>query len=146
MAALTDEEGPLLALVVAAEAAAARGRPTEARRLAGKAMAEAAGSIDAIFAGMPRGSAWPPDAAAPPPAPTTMFDSPRGGTVVAPHGGRRGRVAPAVAPPPPTLPADAVPTPSDAADAGTDGLWADHGPSLDRPGAPLGRPRRRGRG
>ena len=31
---LTDEEGPLLALVVAAEAAAARGRPTEARRLA----------------------------------------------------------------------------------------------------------------
>ena len=43
VAALADEEGPLLALVVAAEAAAARGRPTEARRLAEKAMADADG-------------------------------------------------------------------------------------------------------
>jgi hypothetical protein len=76
-AALHDEEGPLLALVVAAEAAAARGRPTEARRLADKAMEAAAGSIDDLFAGMPRAGVWPPDAAAPPPSPTTMFDSPR---------------------------------------------------------------------
>ncbi len=74
---LDDEEGPLLALIVAAEAAAARGRPTEARRLAAKAMAVADGSIDAIFAGMPRSPAWPPDPAAPPPAPTTMFDAPQ---------------------------------------------------------------------
>ena len=29
-----------------------------------------------IFAGMPRGSAWPADPSAPPPAPTTMFDAP----------------------------------------------------------------------
>ncbi len=128
VAALTDEEGPLLALVVAAEAAAARGRPTEARRLAGRAMAEAAGSIDEIFAGMPRGSAWPPDASAPPPAPTTMFDAPRRGTVVAPHGGRRGRVAPVVAPVvAPPVRAEAGPSPSDAADAGTDGLWGEDG-------------------
>jgi hypothetical protein len=77
VAALDEEEGPLLALVVAAEAAAARGRPTEARRLADKAMAGAAGTIDAIFAGMPRAGVWPPDAAAPPPSPTTMFDPPR---------------------------------------------------------------------
>ena len=77
VAALNEEEGPLLALVVAAEAAAARGRPTEARRLADKAMEAAAGTIDAIFAGMPRAGVWPPDAAAPPPSPTTMFDPPR---------------------------------------------------------------------
>ena len=77
VAALDEEEGPLLALVVAAEAAAARGRPTEARRLADKAMEAAAGSIDALFAGMPRAAVWPPDAAAPPPSPTTMFDPPR---------------------------------------------------------------------
>lgn len=76
-AALTDEDGPLLALVVAAEAAAARGRPTESRRLADKAMERAAGSIDAVFAGMPRAVVWPPDAAAPPPSPTTMFETPR---------------------------------------------------------------------
>ncbi len=72
---IDDDEGPVLALIVAAEAAAARGRPTEARRLAAKALAAANGSIDAIFAGMPRSPAWPPDPAAPPPAPTTMFDS-----------------------------------------------------------------------
>jgi tetratricopeptide (TPR) repeat protein len=77
IAALNEDKGPLLALVVAAEAAAARGRPTEARRLADQAMEAAAGTIDAIFAGMPRASVWPPDAAAPPPSPTTMFDPPR---------------------------------------------------------------------
>ncbi len=76
VAALDDEDGPLLALVVAAEAAAARGRPTEARRLADRVLAVADGSIDDVFAGMPRGGVWPPDAAAPPPAPTTMFDPP----------------------------------------------------------------------
>ncbi|MBA2299459.1 MAG: hypothetical protein H0W22_01665, partial [Chloroflexi bacterium] len=68
-AALHEEDGPLLALVVAAEAAAARGRPTESRRLADKAMAMAGGSIDALFAGMPRAAVWPPDVAAPPPSP-----------------------------------------------------------------------------
>jgi tetratricopeptide (TPR) repeat protein len=77
--ALDDEEGPVVALVVASEAAAARGRPTEARRLATRAMAAADGSIDAIFAGMPRSSAFPPDPAAPPPSATTMFDEPRAG-------------------------------------------------------------------
>ena len=76
---IDDDEGPVLALVVAAEAAAARGRPSEARRLAAKALAGADGTIDAIFAGMPRSPAWPPDPAAPPPSPTTMFDSPHPG-------------------------------------------------------------------
>lgn len=76
---IDDDDGPVLALIVAAEAAAARGRPTEARRLAAKALAMADGSIDALFAGMPRSPAWPPDPAAPPPSPTTMFDQPHPG-------------------------------------------------------------------
>ena len=87
---IDDDEGPVLALVVAAEAAAARGRPSEARRLAAKALAASDGSIDTIFAGMPRSPAWPPDPAAPPPSPTTMFDSPHPGRG---SGGRPSRSA-----------------------------------------------------
>jgi hypothetical protein len=68
-----DEEDPV-ALVIAAEAAAALGRPNEARRLASRAMAAATGSIDVIFAGMPRSAAWPPDADEPPPTAPTLFD------------------------------------------------------------------------
>jgi hypothetical protein len=124
VAALTDEEGPLLALVVAAEAAIARGRPTEARRLAAKAMTAASGSIDAIFAGMPRGPSWPPDAAAPPPAPTTMFDAPKRGALVTPHAMRRVRTALADDPDAPVS-AGTETDPSDAADAGTVGLWGE---------------------
>jgi hypothetical protein len=45
--------------VIAAEAQAELGRPGEARRLAGKAMERAAGSLDPVFAGMRRSSAWP---------------------------------------------------------------------------------------
>ena len=37
-------------------------------------MANATGSIDAIFAGMPRSAAWPPDADEPPPTAPTLFD------------------------------------------------------------------------
>ena len=86
-AALHDEDGPLLALIVAAEAAAARGRPSEARRLAERALAATGGAIDPIFAGMPRAPVWPPDAAAPAPAPTTLFGPPHGPAVDA---GERG--------------------------------------------------------
>lgn len=109
---LDDDDGPVLALVVAAEAAAARGRPTEARRLAAKALAATNGSIDAIFAGMPRSPAWPPDPAAPPPAPTTMFDSPRTESGRATQSSRR-RIAREPAAPSPQDPED---------DAGI-GLW-----------------------
>ncbi len=73
-AALRDDEGPVVVLVIAAEAAAALGRPTEARRLATLAMAKAPGSIDLIFAGMPRSGVWPGDAAEPPPTAPTLFD------------------------------------------------------------------------
>jgi hypothetical protein len=115
---IDDDEGPVLALIVAAEAAAARGRPTEARRLAAKALAAADGSIDAIFAGMPRSPAWPPDPAAPPPAPTTMFDSaPAKAGRGAPSGRRRPRREPAVATPAST-------ESEDASDGGVGaGLW-----------------------
>ena len=49
----------ILGLVIAAEAQAALGRPGEARRLAGRAIERADGSLDPIFAGMPRSPIWP---------------------------------------------------------------------------------------
>ena len=49
----------ILGLVIAAEAQAALGRPGEARRLAGRAIERADGSLDPVFAGMQRSSIWP---------------------------------------------------------------------------------------
>jgi hypothetical protein len=70
------DDGPLIVLVVAAEAALARGRPTEARGYSTRAMDQAAGRIDELFAGMPRGPIWPADATTLRlPAPT-LFDVP----------------------------------------------------------------------
>lgn len=118
MAALDDDDGPLLALVVAAEAAAARGRPTEARRYVDRAMLAADGSIDRLFAGMPRGSAWPPDPAAPPPAPTTMFDPPHGpARSTSPPPRRPPDIAPAA--PAPSIEAETV----DRSETATIGMW-----------------------
>ena len=68
----TDEPRPM-ALLIAAEAAAVDGRPGEARRLASRAMELADGSIDALFAGMPRAGVWPTDAAEPAPIAGTLF-------------------------------------------------------------------------
>jgi tetratricopeptide (TPR) repeat protein len=64
-------ESPL-ALVIAAEAVAAVGRPGEARRLSSRALEAADGPLDALFAGMPRSTIWPatPDAEA-------LADAPR---------------------------------------------------------------------
>jgi hypothetical protein len=70
LAAVGDEP---VALVIAGEAAAALGRPNEARRLALRAMDCLNGPIDAIFAGMPRSAVWPADAAEPPPTAATLF-------------------------------------------------------------------------
>lgn len=78
-----ESDGPLIALVVSAEAALHRGRPTEARRYADLAVAAAGASIDAVFAGMPRGPIWPPDATElPAPAPT-LFETPIAGSALA---------------------------------------------------------------
>jgi hypothetical protein len=49
----------LIALVITAEATAALGRPSEGRRLAGRALELANGTIDEVFAGMPRSDVWP---------------------------------------------------------------------------------------
>lgn len=73
-ASLRGEVDDPVALVIAAEAAASDGRPGEARRYAQRAMAMAGGTIDAIFAGMPRSVVWPPDADEPPPTAPTLFD------------------------------------------------------------------------
>lgn len=62
-----------LAIIIAAEAAFALGRPGEARRLATQAMTAAGGTLDALFAGMPRSSVWPPDPAEPAPSAATLF-------------------------------------------------------------------------
>jgi hypothetical protein len=73
-AALADDDTLPVALVIAAEAAAALGRPTEARRLADRALTRTRGAIDGIFAGMPRSTVWPADSAEPPPTAPTLFD------------------------------------------------------------------------
>jgi hypothetical protein len=51
----------IVALVIAAEATAAVGRPGEARRLAGRALERSDVPLDRIFAGMPRSLIWPAD-------------------------------------------------------------------------------------
>jgi hypothetical protein len=51
-----------LGLVIAAEAQAALGRPGEARRLAARALDRADGSLDGLFAGLPRAAIWPTEA------------------------------------------------------------------------------------
>lgn len=65
---LESRPDDVLALVIAAEAQADLGRPSEARRLADQAIDHAVGSLDPIFAGMPRNQIWPidPGAAATP--------------------------------------------------------------------------------
>jgi hypothetical protein len=71
--ALAVMEDDPVALVIAAESAAALGRPNEARRFAMRAMDCIGGPVDAIFAGMPRSAVWPADAAEPPPTTATLF-------------------------------------------------------------------------
>lgn len=66
------DEHPVV-LAIAAEAAAALGRPNEARRLANRAMERLAGPIDGLFAGMPRSGVWPADLAEPAPTAGTLF-------------------------------------------------------------------------
>jgi hypothetical protein len=56
---LESHPDDVLGLVIAAEAQAALGRPAEARRLAGRAMERADGSLDPVFAGMQRSAIWP---------------------------------------------------------------------------------------
>ena len=111
-----------IALIVSAEAAAAIGRPSEARRLANRAMAAAPRSIDEIFAGMPRSGVWVPDANEPLPTAPTLFDR----TPDSPPAPER-PVAPAASAAPASQPSAAVAKAErvDAAAAGpmTMGFW-----------------------
>ncbi|MFL5673486.1 MAG: hypothetical protein ACJ779_00620, partial [Chloroflexota bacterium] len=109
-AALRVKETDPVALIVAAEAASAIGRPREARRLASRAVAVARHSIDDIFAGMPRSGVWAPDANEPLPTAPTLFD--RGPEPPAGRGRPVEATAPAKPPTRGTPPAaEAVPTP-----------------------------------
>lgn len=58
---LAIQPDDVISLVITAETQAHLGRPGEARRLAGQALAASPGPIDALFAGMPRSSVWPVD-------------------------------------------------------------------------------------
>jgi hypothetical protein len=91
----------LIALVIAAEATSALGRPGEARRLAGRALELADGPLDGIFAGMPRSDAWPPQPAehvAPTAASSEVQPVPPEGTVES-SGAERDRLTEPVADP-----------------------------------------------
>lgn len=60
-AAIEKGLAPAIAYLIAAESIAALGRPSEARRLAGHAVELSGGSLDTLFAGMPRSAIWPTD-------------------------------------------------------------------------------------
>jgi hypothetical protein len=62
-----------LALAITAEVQAHLGRPAEARRLAGRAVANHEGSLETIFAGMPRSSVWPVEPGSPVEPAGTLF-------------------------------------------------------------------------
>lgn len=72
-AALEAGADGAMVLAIAAEAAAALGRPNEARRLATRALEHVGGPVDSLFAGMPRSGVWPSDADEPPPTAGTLF-------------------------------------------------------------------------
>ena len=103
-----EDGGPVIAHIVAAEAAMARGRPSEARRHADLAIARAGTTLDVLFAGMPRGPVWPADPAAQPPPSAEMFDMPAVGPIAV-------RGAPS---------GDAGPAEAAVVAAETIGLWA----------------------
>lgn len=119
-AELDATAGSPLAWIIAAEAAAARGRPTEARRYADRLRTATSASIDAIFAGLPRSSAWPPD-------PLTMV--PTSATLFPTSGDRRSPGHGAAGPDAGTRPRDsgradeARPAAAGIAAVGAPGLW-----------------------
>lgn len=85
-----DDDRPALAVIIAAEAAAARGRPTESRRLAERLRSTDRASIDDLFAGLPRSSAWPADPLALAPTSATLFPTGAGAAAGTNGGGRSG--------------------------------------------------------
>lgn len=119
-----------VALCIAAEAAAAEGRPGEARSLMDRLGPPDAATLDALFAGMPRRAFWPSAPSEPGEAETLFGEIGRVAVREAPH-----RVAPPPPPPPPRRRESAVPGPRDVLEAAT-GLWAGNGeaPAADAAG------------
>ncbi|HEY3163653.1 MAG TPA: hypothetical protein VGJ71_04800 [Candidatus Limnocylindrales bacterium] len=93
----------VLGLVIAAEAQAALGRPAEARRLAGRALERANGSLDPVFAGMQRSPIWPVEPGGVAGAAGVLFDDLHPGPHAVPPLPRSHPLAFASAP---TVPAD----------------------------------------
>lgn len=138
---LEGEPEDVLALVIAAEMQSHLGRPGEARRLAGRALAASEGLLDTIFAGMPRSSIWPVDTGGPLEPAGTLFadlgalapdwsvDASDSGADAASADSRFGESGGAIGPPDPAGP----------------GLWdEDHGtiaPALPDPAELLARAR-----
>jgi len=92
---LTSGRESVLALVIAAEATAALGRPGEARRLAGRAMEAADGPLEPLFAGLSRSPIWPQDPADPA-EPAGRFFADEGGRVANRAAGRAMTAPPGV--------------------------------------------------
>ncbi len=129
-----------VAMIIAAESAFALGRPGEARRLATRAMSAAGGTLDALFAGMPRSSVWPADPAEPAPTAATLFGeegSDAAGAAAAPgeivedrRQAERRRSDPG------STPGTAAAVAAVAPDTSAPGLWDGEAD----PAAPVGRP------
>jgi hypothetical protein len=126
-----------VAVAIAAEAAAAEGRPGEARQLMDRLGPPDAASLDALFAGMPRRAFWPT-------APGehleigTLFGEPDRAPGAGPGTGMPQAPHPQPAPGPTAgPPARSVPGPLEVMEATDPGLW---GP-LAEPGAEEATPR-----
>jgi hypothetical protein len=115
----------VLGLVIAAEAQAAAGRPGEARKLAGRAIERAEGSLDPIFAGMPRASIWPVEPGSETGPAGVLFDELHPSPHALPP--LAGADEPADAQPDATAPT--APAPAAAFDGPS--LWGDDGPGAE---------------
>jgi hypothetical protein len=113
-ACLAGGRNDLLALVIAAEATAALGRPGEARRLAGQALERSDVPLDAIFAGIPRSLIWPAD--------PSEAGQPEGMLFPAPDPASRSATSPAAAAKPDGPDGSGRPT-EGRRDRATPGLW-----------------------
>jgi hypothetical protein len=123
----------ILGLVIAAESQAALGRPGEARRLAGRALERADGSLDPVFAGMQRSAIWPVEAGAASGPVGVLFDDLHPGPVpvrplaaeARPAG--RGDLA---GPAPVAVPVDSIPSEGQSAAPAGPSLWGEDATGL----------------
>lgn len=118
-------------ICIAAEAAAADGRPGEARSLMDRLGLPDAATLDALFAGMPRRAFWPSAPAEPTEADTLFGEAPgsgdRAGRPARPERGtpRVESTRSAVAPAGPAPRTSAISGPAEVLEATSQGLWPD---------------------